>query len=302
VVLLLLGAILAFGQAASNLPSDGTLTVAEYRAQLSVVAGRLERTNADEADEFLKAFPPSWKVAGDRDHFEFSTKRLRTALEHARKDAKQWPDVRSRVAAELRALAVEAAAYDHQPVMATGVVDPHDATRRNWWDEAKAKIYGWIWRLFGRFLTSAASWSGTKYVIYGITAAVACMFGFWIWRLIRPKGHEFEPPPETEAVSARHWTNWLQASRVAAESGDWREAVHLAYWAAISFLEAQGMWRPDRARTPREYLRLIGETNPSKPALADLTRGFERTWYAQRPATSDDYSRTLQHLETIGCR
>ena len=94
----------------------------------------------------------------------------------------------------------------------------------------------------------------------------------------------------------------MEASRAAAERGDWREAVHLAYWAGISFLEAQGLWRPDRARTPREYLRLLPPANTARPALQALTRSFEQIWNAQRPASDSDYGAALSHLEALGCR
>jgi hypothetical protein len=103
-------------------------------------------------------------------------------------------------------------------------------------------------------------------------------------------------------VSARGWRIWLAEARAAAQSGNWRDAVHLAYWAGISLLETQGAWRPDSARTPREYLRLIPEANPHRPTLSSLTRKFELVWYGGQPADEQVFAQTLEELEKLGCR
>ena len=66
-------------------------------------------------------------------------------------------------------------------------------------------------------------------------------------------------------------------------NGEWRDAIHLAYWAGISFLERQGFWKPDRARTPREYLRLSLRSE-YRETLRALTQIFELAWYA-KPAS-----------------
>ena len=76
---------------------------------------------------------------------------------------------------------------------------------------------------------------------------------------------------------------------VAAARGDWREAIHFLYWAAISRLEARRMWPTDRARTPREYLALVAADDARKPGLGALTREFELTWYGGRPAGESEY-------------
>jgi hypothetical protein len=96
-------------------------------------------------------------------------------------------------------------------------------------------------------------------------------------------------PPEPGAASARDWQLWLDDARRAAAAGQWREAVHFVYWAAISRLESRRLWPADRARTPREYLALIAPEDPRKPRLATLTRTFERIWYGGRPAAESDY-------------
>src|SRR5205807_6946990 len=107
--------------------------------------------------------------------------------------------------------------------------------------------------------------------------------------------------PKDVAVSAKEWAIWLAEARAAAAKGEWRDAVHLAYWAGISFLERQGLWRPDRARTPREYLRLLSSSSEHRETLTALTRIFELAWYAKRDASESTFSQTLQELEKLGC-
>jgi hypothetical protein len=97
--------------------------------------------------------------------------------------------------------------------------------------------------------------------------------------------------PAAGAASARDWQLWLQDARQAASAGLWREAIHYLYWASISRLESRRLWPADRARTPREYLALVGPEDPRKPGLATLTGSFERFWYGGRSAARSDYLR-----------
>jgi hypothetical protein len=65
------------------------------------------------------------------------------------------------------------------------------------------------------------------------------------------------------------------------------------------------VWKPDRARTPREYLRAYkaqtGAGGRREP-LEALTRRFESLWYAQQAAAPEDFQFSLAQLEKIGCR
>ncbi len=78
--------------------------------------------------------------------------------------------------------------------------------------------------------------------------------------------------------------------------------IHLAYWAGISSLESGGAWKPNRARTPREYLRMVGTRSPHHRPLSALTRKFEVVWYGERVAAEADFQETLAQLEQLGCR
>jgi hypothetical protein len=95
--------------------------------------------------------------------------------------------------------------------------------------------------------------------------------------------------PAAGTASARDWQLWLADARRAAAAGEWREAIHYVYWAAISRLESKRLWPADRARTPREYLALVAVDDPRRTGLATLTGSFERTWYGGRTAAESDY-------------
>ena len=86
----------------------------------------------------------------------------------------------------------------------------------------------------------------------------------------------------------------------AAAAGAWREAIHSVYWASISRLESGRLWPADRARTPREYLGLLGGADPRKPTLTALTRSFERTWYGGREAAAADFNAAMHLAAELG--
>jgi hypothetical protein len=107
--------------------------------------------------------------------------------------------------------------------------------------------------------------------------------------------------PVAMPVSAKEWPIWMSEARAAASRGEWRDAIHLAYWGGISFLEAGGAWRPDLARTPREYLRLLPATSAQHPTLHALTVRLEGVWYGMQTASADGFEQTLAELERLGC-
>jgi hypothetical protein len=151
----------------------------------------------------------------------------------------------------------------------------------------------WLNKLFDSAQRFAARspWIG-RAVIGGFIALICVGLVWGLLQLERRWRGRLVPEvriPEPGAASARDWQLWLEDARRAAAAGQWREAVHFVYWAAISRLESRRLWPADRARTPREYLALVAPNDPRKPRLATLTRTFERIWYGGRPAAENDY-------------
>ena len=102
--------------------------------------------------------------------------------------------------------------------------------------------------------------------------------------------------------SARNWRSWLAEAHEKAAVGEWREAIRLGFWATVSRLESDGAWRPDKARTPREYLNAIPAVSEARSPFAAVTKTFETAWYGGRPASAGDFERFKAEIEKLGCR
>jgi hypothetical protein len=170
-------------------------------------------------------------------------------------------------------------------------------------DSALEKLGDWLNRLFqsAAKLGTAAAWVG-RVMVYGFILAVCVGLVLGLIQLERRWRIRLIPEsdgPATGAASARDWQLWLADARGAAAAGQWRQAVHFVYWAAISRLESRRLWPADRARTPREYLALVAADDPRQPQLAALTRGFERTWYGGRAAAESDYRKAEALANTL---
>jgi hypothetical protein len=180
--------------------------------------------------------------------------------------------------------------------------DFHKAHGPTWWDIMVERIKRWISGFFERHPIYGRGTDIFQILVYAAIAVAFSMFAIWLKRrLDHPRGdlsREIIP----FAPSARGWSSWLAEARAAAKESDWRNAVHLAYWAGISFLEEHGAWKPDRARTPREYLRMLGTRKPQYPTLSALTRNFEVIWYGRGDANAADFNEALQQLEKLGCK
>lgn len=104
---------------------------------------------------------------------------------------------------------------------------------------------------------------------------------------------------EHAATSLRGWQLWLAEARALADRKEWRDAIHRLYWAAIAALETRGAWRPDRARTPREYLALLGAASSSQHDLQQLTGSLERFWYGGDTPDESDYTHARALAERL---
>lgn len=164
-------------------------------------------------------------------------------------------------------------------------------TRR---DSFLEKLSEWLNRFFEGIakLHADSAWVG-RMIVWGFILATCVGL---VWGLLQlERNWRIRLVPESDgtaagAASARDWQLWLADARRAAAAGEWREAIHFVYWAAISRLESKRLWPADRARTPREYLALVATDDPRRMGLATLTGSFERTWYGGRAAGESDYA------------
>jgi Domain of unknown function (DUF4129) len=178
----------------------------------------------------------------------------------------------------------------------------HQVHGPTWLDRLKFKIAEWIFRLLTRFFGSSSAPVVGRIFVWTLVSIAVLVLAFFIFRTMEQNARMETIMPEVVPVSAKQWSVWMAEAQAAAAKGLWRDAIHLAYWAGISFLEERGSWRPDQARTPREYLRLISATSEYRPALSTLTHQLEVTWYGHQQAGPESFAETITHLENLGCR
>jgi hypothetical protein len=168
------------------------------------------------------------------------------------------------------------------------------------------KVGNWIDRFIAKLQQAGfrSRWVGLAAEIgFGILICVAlAWFLIRLERQGRFSAASLRPEPGSGAVSARDWQLWLEDAGKAAAQGAWRDGIHFLYWASIARLESGGLWPADRARTPREYLALLSGKNAQQADLAALTRSFERTWYAGRPAAEADFHQAEQVAAQLGAK
>lgn len=108
--------------------------------------------------------------------------------------------------------------------------------------------------------------------------------------------------PAENGPAMRNWERLRQDAEQAAQQQRWRDAVRGYYWATIARFESRGQWAADRARTPREYLRLVLPEHPKHDDLRLLTRRFEACWYGSDTAMQSDCETARQLFERLVAR
>ncbi|HME34889.1 MAG TPA: DUF4129 domain-containing protein [Candidatus Sulfotelmatobacter sp.] len=291
---------------------NGALTTAEYRAELdSLLAATQQRdSSGGPTPQPLHDLPQSWRVATDQREFEISTEGLQRDVRRYEKE-KNVANA-SAIRTRLQSLRSDLDGFEKPPadVSANRAELSSILARRefrdvqgpSWFDRLKQRLLEFILHFLERLIRSAAIPTISKYFVYGLMGVAVLALAFIAYRSLWSSDNFETVVPKDLPVSAKEWAIWLSEARAAAAKGEWREAIHLAYWAGISFLERQGMWKPDRARTPREYLRLLSSASEHRETLTALTRIFELAWYANRGASERTFSQTLAELEKLGCR
>ena len=296
-------------------PADA-VSIAEYRQQLHDIAQKVDdlKLNPDHAGQLVTEIPDSLAVKTGAGEVKVNYKRLKddlAAFSRAEKDKRGGS--LERIHDYVQALNYAAERYGQPGAdVAAAHSKLNELLARREFNKVKgpdvkdallARIFRWLSRILRRTVRVGANFDLVRVFIYLMVAAAAGLLVIWtVRRLGRPQ----EELPQREIIpfspSARSWRAWLADARARAQAQDWRNAIHLAYWAGISYLEEHGAWKPNRARTPREYLRLIGTRAAQYPVLAALTRKLELVWYGYGSAASSDFDEILGQLEKLGCR
>jgi hypothetical protein len=287
--------------------------VASLNDELGRISGHLQKEATPEGLAALgKSLPEEWTVETSDKSYTISTKYLREQLlAGAREDAKTWVDN----------LATQLSSYSAQQSLKRGnaraeldhilaapefaAVHPPSA-----WDLFRQKLARRIERILERIFGGLARYPiGGQVLFWIIVIACVGLIALWVFRFVTGRERMDVLPQARVPRPVRTWQEWVRVAREAAARNDFREAVHSVYWAGITRLQDVSAVPKDPAKTPREYLRLVVEPSalqsPSasnyREPLSALTVRMEKSWYANRGASSEDFRDALQQLEALGC-
>jgi hypothetical protein len=291
--------------------AKGAPTLPQYIATLEQL--RQEAVSAPDSPAALslaKGLPSEWQTEVDGHLFSTSSDALSQGLDAYAKQ--RTPANLALITAQIDLLLRNARALQSAKVPATAErkkLDEilsrhefHNVQAESWYDRWKTAVQRWLSHLLERIVFSTAFPLVSQIVIWALLAIAVAVAAYWVIRNYRQSNIYTQFTGFPDAVSAKPWRDWQSEAQAAAAEGRWRDAVHLSYWAGISYLEAQGLWRPDRARTPREYMRLLPAGDAHHDSLRQLTCGFEQVWYGTEPATAEMFAGTSALLEQLGCR
>jgi hypothetical protein len=303
----------AFGQASGIASANTAFDPASFAAEIHRLKAALqEKTFPDDVAAFRDSLPSSWTVVTPEHTYSISSQPLRNQLNGLpRERALAWID---RLAEEIEKYSAvhpenssnARAELDHILAQSEfAAVRPPSA-----WDLLRQRITAWLERLFGRLFSNMGRHPIAGRILFWliVVGGVVCI-ALWLFRFLVSRDRLDALQPSASIITSRCWQEWIRAAREAASRGDFREAVHSAYWAGIVRLEDARVVPMDRTKTPREYLRIVAEPAPgelaSRPAhrepLAALTSRLERVWYANRGAGPEDFQESLRQLEALGC-
>lgn len=279
------------------------------------------RRSTDALRSLRQSLPETWAVRMGSRQYHVPTTLLGSRLQKA----EQHPEIRDQQLDQARdyldALAAEAASLPGQPLTSTDSARSKlnailaqrefaNAAQESWWDKFRARIYKFILDAINRLLSRVGGQKSLGRALLWIAISAAAVFiAFWIFRMWFRAAKVQEIALQAAAIPSRSWQEWIQAARAASAGGDYRMAVHCAYWAGIARLQDLGALAPDRTKTPREYLRALAKSKLAMPdtlagrqqALSQLTLRLEKIWYGFHPATEADFRDSLAQLEILGC-
>jgi hypothetical protein len=313
-------------RAAESVPQSSAGPIYDPQSFIEELARLKERLEiAGKSAETLRAYreslPQAWTVEAGGRRYDVPTDPVVSRLAKAERQ----PELRGQQVNQAReylgALAAETALLTTRPAPSTNSArakldailarsEYAHARQQSWWDKIRARINEVLFSALVRILRGVGGQPSLGYVLLWIgICAAAVLIAYWIFRRWFRMARGEEMALQAAAVPSRSWQEWVFAAREAAGRGDYRMAIHCAYWAGIARLQDIGALSPDRAKTPREYLRALAKSKLILPetlatrqhALSLLTSRLEKIWYGYHIATEADFRDSLTQLETLGC-
>jgi hypothetical protein len=313
-------------RATETAPKSSAGTV--YDSQSFIMElGRLEaglqsaRKSPENLRSYRESLPEAWAVDVGGRHYDVPADLLVSRLVIAERQPEIRDEQLNQARDYLEALAEETESVSGQPPASTdsaraklsAILARPEYTRtrqESWWEKLRARINEILLNALGRILRQIGGQKSLGYVLLWTGVCAAAIFiAYFIFRRWFRTARVEEMALEAAVVPLRSWQEWVFAAREAAGRGDYRLAIHCAYWAGITRLQDIGALAPDRAKTPREQLLALARSKLIQPeplairqqALSLLTSRLEKFWYGYQIATDADFQDSLTQLETLGC-
>jgi len=309
------GAAGSIAQASPPVSATSTqhLTLTQYISELESSESLLSGGDPVASRKQGAALPGEWIVESEHEFYHVKLDWLRAALEMAGKAPNKKnalvQQAKLRLASLLEAAQeLQSAARANEDFAHSRMELDHILNARefrggrgpSYYEILRARVFGWIQRqlakIFGRMRRSSVASSA---IAWGLIAIAALLLAYWAVRA--SIGARMQIDLRGGAQPAPGWRDWLRDARAASEAGDFRAAIHAAYWAAVARLVEIQILPEDRSRTPRESLRLVNSDNQAHAPLAKLTSRLELVWYGYFPATASDWNDAAKQLETLEC-
>jgi len=316
---------------ADDAPAARSVTAAEFSTEIAQIEARVRALENDPggAQVLARALPSRW-IVGER-QAAVSADGVRALARRLTEQPSRRRELQAALAAQLAELSELASALSASPAgvpsakandsrvrlsQILGRSEFTSAMRGSAFELWKARALHWlIDQLQSFFSIVPLHGAAGRAFLWGVIALLVAMLALWLYRHFRDHGlalMELGPAPPR----ALTWGHWFRTGMELAQAGRFRDAVHALYWAAVYRLEELHVWSLDRARTPREYLRLMATragapelrtaapliTPEQRRALELLTTCYELTWYGYRRAGSEEFQAAVAHLEVLGCR
>lgn len=290
------------------------ISLQEYVTELRAASTALDSESPTTIHAFRMSLPSEWIVLTDGQAMSVKTDWLAAALLVLENAPKGSTDELRKARQHLAALreAAEAllspanrADLDQSRAQVDRILRDREfqgSHEPSWLDKFQARVRSWIARhlekIFSRLGVSESVGNAIAWILI---ALVGLLLAFWAVRSVMNAAARSEMDLRGSLPAGQDWRYWAREARSAAERGDYRAAIHAAYWTAVAQLEENHLLPEDRSRTPRESLRLVQRASAAYDPLAHLTRRFEVTWYGYHMATPADWDDVRKHLETLEC-
>jgi hypothetical protein len=314
-ILLLLPCPALAGPKQAVQPAGAPLSLQDYLAELdrwSSEAADL-KDHPERAEGLRQSLPNVWQVTARGQRFDVPTAWLGATLDSLKVNHWLAGDYSLEMQTRLAAMRAEAKAFGRteaiSPVSARNKLDEILHQREfssvqgpTWFERLQERAQYWIFRLlekiFGRLGRYPAAGNILLWMAVGVAVVLSVVLLLRFLVSTRERASlRFDAAGPTSAT----WKDWGRDALAAAGRGDYREAIRLAYWAGILRMEELGAWQADRARTHREYLRLLSADDANRAPLARVTSQFETTWYGGNPASAREFENVIEQLEALGC-